>query len=65
MRGRQSAVDQAAPMVLVDGPTNFLKKPQPGKSVQLLLVAVSVDGKVFRDTGFALSRLTLARAWGF
>ena len=31
--GSQSAVDQTAPMVLVNGLTSFLKKPQPGKCV--------------------------------
>ena len=63
MPGSQSTVDQTAPMVLVDGLTDFLKKPQPDERVQLLLVTVGVDRRVFRHIDFALRRLAFVRAW--
>ena len=46
MAGRQSSVDQAALMVVVDRPANLLEEPQPGDGVEPMPVAVRVDREI-------------------
>ena len=56
MAGRQSSVDQAALMVVVDRPANLLEEPQPGDRVEPMPVAVRVDREIAGGLRLALRR---------